>query len=201
MRPPARARPAALRPRRAPAGAATGLALAGLALAGLLAACGSNDAPADDAADDAAYESVLAFDTARVRIATAADTARLTVQVAASEEQRRLGLMERRRLADDAGMLFVYPETQPDSGGFWMFRTRIPLDIAFIDSLGVIRAIRTMPPCESPVAQGCPSYPAGVPFRAALEVSAGYFNRRGVRVGDRIPVSDLPMAGAEPAGT
>jgi uncharacterized membrane protein (UPF0127 family) len=156
-------------------------------------ACGRSDAPAD-AVDDAAYANVLPFDTAQLRIATATDTARLTVQVAATEAQRTLGLMERRTLGEDAGMLFVYPETQPDSGAFWMFRTRIPLDIAFIDSTGTIRAIRGMEPCESPVAQGCPTYPAGVPYRAALEVNRGYFERRGVRVGDRLPLADLPAA-------
>lgn len=104
------------------------------ALAALAVACGTNDAPPDDADDT--YDHVLAFDTAGVRIVTASDTVRLAVQVAASDAQRTLGLMERRHLAPDAGMLFVYAATQPDSAGFWMFRTRLPLDIAFVDSAG-----------------------------------------------------------------
>lgn len=146
----------------------------------------------EEAAVDDAYEHVLPFDTARVRIASAADTARLTVQLAASDAQKTLGLMERRHLPDTAGMLFLYAATQPDSSGFWMFRTRLPLDIAFLDSAGVIRAIRRMAPCESSLAQGCPVYTAGVPYRAALEVNAGYFERRGLRVGDRVLLEDVP---------
>ena len=160
--------------------------LAATALAATTLACRPNEAPADDS-----YDAVLRFDTARVRIATSSDTVRLTVQVAATEEQRTLGLMERRSLPEGAGMLFVYPTTQPDSAAFWMYRTRIPLDIAFIDTAGVIRAIRSMEPCESPNPQGCPTYAAGVPYRAALEVNRGYFRRHGVRLGDRVPAEDL----------
>jgi uncharacterized membrane protein (UPF0127 family) len=164
-----------------------------LALVGVALGCGGEEAPPDDA-----YEHVLPFDTARVRIASASDTAWLTVQLALSDAQKTLGLMERRHLPDSAGMLFVYDATQPDSSGFWMFRTRIPLDIAFLDSAGVVRAIRRMAPCESPLAQGCPADAAGVPYRAALEVNAGYFERHGFRVGDRVllgeVLADLPAA-------
>ena len=177
--------------RRGPSAVSRGRLLAALVAAAALA-CRSGDAPADGP-----YEPILSFDTACVRIVTAADTARLVVEVAATEDQRMVGLMERRALAADAGILFVYPATQPDSAAFWMFRTRLPLDIAFIDSAGVVRAIQAMAPCESPVARACPTYPAGVPFRAALEVNRGYFGRHGVRVGDRVPLADLP--GVAPA--
>jgi uncharacterized membrane protein (UPF0127 family) len=160
-----------------------------IALVGVVLACGGEEPAADDA-----YDHVLPFDTARVRVVSAADTAWLTVQLALSDAQKTLGLMERRHLPDTAGMLFVYDTTQPDSSGFWMFRTRLPLDIAFLDSAGVIRAIRRMAPCESPLARGCPAYAAGVPYRAALEVNAGYFERRGIRVGDRVLGGGLPAA-------
>jgi len=136
------------------------------------------------------YRGILHFDTARVRVASAADTAALVVELAESPEQQTLGLMERRALADSAGMLFVYSAEQPASSAFWMFRTRIPLDIAFVDDSGTIRAIRTMEPCAVTSAQACPSYAAGAPYRAALEVNGGYFARRGVRVGDRVLLAD-----------
>jgi uncharacterized membrane protein (UPF0127 family) len=71
-----------------------------------------------------------------------------------------------------------------------MFRTRLPLDIAFIDSLGVIRTIKTMAPCPSTMPQGCPNYSADARYRAALEVNAGYFARNGIRVGDRVLLQD-----------
>jgi hypothetical protein len=106
-----------------------------------------------------------------------------------------MGLMERRHLADDAGMLFVYDSTQPPDAGFWMYRTRIPLDIAFADSTGVIRSMRAMVPCPTEVAQGCPSYTPDVRYQYALEVNAGYFARHGIVVGNSLLLNDLPPPG------
>lgn len=71
-----------------------------------------------------------------------------------------------------------------------MFRTRIPLDIAFVDSLGTVRAVQHMVPCPSTLAQGCPTYEPGAPYRAALEVNAGYLARHGIGVGSRIVLAD-----------
>ena len=107
--------------------------------------------------DDTTYAHVMSFDSTRMRLARANDTLALHVELAVKPEQKSMGLMERRRLADDAGMLFVYDSTQPPDAGFWMYRTRIPLDIAFADSSGVIRSIRAMVPCPTEVAQGCPA--------------------------------------------
>ncbi|WP_163558753.1 DUF192 domain-containing protein [Halomonas sp. NO4] len=109
---------------------------------------------------------------------------RLTVEVARTPAQRSRGLMARDSLAEDAGMLFLYPRQQPPWGSFWMYRTRIPLDIAFVDATGRIAAIHTMQPCGSADPGDCPSTQAGVPYRAALEVNAGYFAARGIDVGD-----------------
>ena len=125
-----------------------------------------------------------------MRVASATDTAILTVEIAESREQQTLGLMERRTLAQDAGMLFVYPDTQPASAGFWMHRTRIPLDIAFVDDSGVIRSIRAMEPCAAELADGCPTYEPGTPYRAALEANRGFFAQHGIRVGDRVLLQD-----------
>jgi hypothetical protein len=162
------------------------LGLAAFALAVLpLWACGSSSG-ADRSPN---YDNIMAFDTATIRV-VGRDTSRLTVQLAESEAQRTMGLMERRTLAPDGGMLFLYASTQPDSAAFWMFRTRIPLDIAFMDSTGTIRTVLTMQPCASDLASGCPSYPPTAPYRAALEVNAGYFARRRLGVGDRVLLGD-----------
>jgi uncharacterized protein len=162
------------------------LVTAAIALASLAAfAC---EKPNSDDADEGA--TVLHFDTARVRLVRGTDTLHLVTELATKPEQRALGLMERHHLPDSAGMLFVYPTMQSDSSAFWMFRTRIPLDIAFIDSGGTVRSIRHMVPCPTTLAQGCPTYPAGARFLAALEVNAGYFDRHGVRIGDRVVLSD-----------
>ncbi len=141
--------------------------------------------------DQTFEEPILHFDTTIVRVATPADTHRVMVELALSPEQRGLGLMERRQLPDSMGMLFVYDSTQPPTATFWMFRTRIPLDIAFIDTTGVIRAINAMEPCAVEFARACPNYPATVPFRMALEVNRGYFARRGIQVGSRVLLDSM----------
>jgi len=126
------------------------------------------------------------FETGLVRVAAAGDTISIPVEIAETEQQRRVGLMRRPSLPDEAGMVFLFEQEQPAEGGFWMFNTLIPLSIAFIGADGRIGSIREMPPCPSPVPEYCPQFAAGVPFRAALEVNAGYFDRQGIRVGDQV---------------
>jgi uncharacterized protein len=159
-------------------------------LVALAAACGG-----ESAKDDDAYEHVMSFDSARVRLVGPRDTLRLALELAVSPEQKTMGLMERRRLAENAGMLFVYDSTQSGDAGFWMYRTRIPLDIAFLDSTGVIRATRSMVPCPTTIAEGCPTYTPDAPYRYALEVNAGYFARHGIGIGQSLMMQDLPKRG------
>lgn len=113
------------------------------------------------------------------------------VEVVADWERRQRGLMGRAELAPDAGMLFLFEGPQSADAGFWMFRTLLPLDIAFLDQKGRILAIRQMTPCPSPDPTRCPLYRPGVPYRAALEVNLGYFAAHGVRVGDRVDLGVL----------
>ena len=141
---------------------------------------GCSDRPESAAAAD---EHVLDFDSASVRLATRRDTVRLALQLAITTDQQHLGLMERRHLAERAGMLFVYDSLQPADAGFWMYRTRIPLDIAFLDSVGVIRSIRAMVPCTATIPGGCPAYEPATPYRYALEVNAGMLKRWVAEVG------------------
>jgi len=163
----------------------------GVAGACVVAACAGGEA--DD--DDAAAPPNMQLETASIRIVTRAGTIPLRVELAVSGEQKMTGLMERRQLADSAGMLFVYDTLQPPDAGFWMYRTRIPLDIAFMDASGRIRAIKQMVPCETRLPEGCPTYPPGVPYQYALEVNGGFFARRGVAVGDSVTVADAVPSG------
>lgn len=135
---------------------------------------------------DAPGEPLIAFDTATVRIESGDDTMMLTVELAETDDQRAYGLMERDTLAPDRGMLFVYPAARDSSRGFWMYRTWIPLDIAFLDADGRILDIRQMQPCESPNPRVCRLYSPGVAYRGALEVNRGWFAEHGVEVGDRV---------------
>ncbi|MDY7114981.1 DUF192 domain-containing protein [Halomonas sp. SSL-5] len=106
------------------------------------------------------------------------------VEVADEPAERSRGLMGRERLAEDAGMLFLYAAEQPGGSGFWMYNTLIPLDIAFIDGAGRIVSTHTMEPCGSSAPADCAVTRPGVPYRAALEVNAGTFAALGIGVGD-----------------
>lgn len=162
----------------------------GLLLLALLPACDRAKAPAEQPPADAAP--LMAFDTARVWLVSAADSVPLRVELAETSDQRSMGLMERASLADDAGMLFTYGEEQPGDAGFWMYRTRIPLDIAFLDAEGRIVAVLAMEPCTSPDPRWCQTYAPGVPYRAALEVNRGWLERHGLGVGDRVRLPARP---------
>jgi uncharacterized membrane protein (UPF0127 family) len=130
---------------------------------------------------------------AAVRIETRDSTLRIEVEVAATADDRATGLMDRDSLATTAGMLFLFERERDGNAGFYMYRTRFPLDIAYVGGDGRIVEIRTMPPCHATQRYQCPQYPPGVPYQMALEVNAGLFDAYGVAVSDRIQV-DLPLA-------
>lgn len=131
-------------------------------------------------------EPLAVFDTIPASILTGGDTLRITVELADTGARRAYGLMERDSLPADHGMLFVYPDPREPTGGFWMYRTLIPLDIAFLDGDGTIVAILGMEPCRSPNPDVCRRYSPGVAFQGALEMERGYLEDRGVKVGDRV---------------
>jgi uncharacterized membrane protein (UPF0127 family) len=111
---------------------------------------------------------------------TAAASARVRVEIADTPELREKGLMGRTSLADDAGMLFQWPDDT--ANGFWMKDTLIPLSIAFVAADGRVLALLDMEPCR---ADPCPVYDPHVSYRMAVEANRGAFARWGVRVGDR----------------
>jgi uncharacterized membrane protein (UPF0127 family) len=150
----------------------------------MLVSCSQSDADVVDGG------SVMSFDTTLVYLTAGNDTFTIVAEVARSVEQRTMGLMERRSLADTAGMLFLYEEDQPANAGYWMFRTRIPLEIAYADSAGRIVSVRQMEPCHAQLAAGCPTYEPGQPYRMALEVNAAGLSRRGIRAGARMWASN-----------
>lgn len=114
----------------------------------------------------------------------------LRVEVASTPDQRQQGLMDRTELAADRGMLFTYEQVQPANHAFWMYRTRIPLDIAYLDEADRIAAIVRMAPCDSDQPSRCPTYPAGVSFQSALEVNQGFFQSHHIAVGDRLELGE-----------
>jgi uncharacterized protein len=152
----------------------------------LVTACMPDESPAGCIEDRS--ELTVAFDTTSIGIATPSDTIRMQVELAEREDQRSYGLMDRCELAEDSGMLFLYPEPQDSSSGFWMYRTRIPLDIAFFNQEGRIVSILSMEPCQSPDPKWCTVYAPGHSYVGALEANYGFFAARGIRTGDKILV-------------
>lgn len=118
------------------------------------------------------------------------NTVPVLLEIALTPAQRRYGLMERKSLARNAGMLFVYQEFQSPEHGFWMYNTPIPLDIAYLDDRGRIASIQTMEPCLPERGYRCPTYPAGARFIRAVEMNAGFFSEHGIRVGDHLVTGD-----------
>jgi len=102
----------------------------------------------------------------------------LDVEVAATPEQRERGLMERTRLADDAGMLFIFEQKARHC--FWMKNTPLPLSIAFIADDGSIVEIDDMQPLTTD------PHCVHEAVRYALEVKQGGFSDKGMRPGTRI---------------
>ena len=155
-----------------------------LIVAGVIMGCEREEAQV--VAEVTRSNPIVPLDSGLVLLETADDTISLNVEIAETSEQKSTGLMERRALPDYQGMLFVYEEEQAPSDPFYMFRTRIPLDIAFMDSTGQVVAIRHMEPCTSPDPRWCERYPPGMPYHAALEVNLGFLEEQGIGIGDRV---------------
>jgi hypothetical protein len=104
------------------------------------------------------------------------------VEIADTPEKHALGLMHRRYLKSDYGMLFVFSDDQERS--FWMKNTLIPLDMIFINAAGqVVDLFHSVPPCPG---DPCPSYTSALPARYVLELAAGQAKKLELKVGDKI---------------
>ena len=101
------------------------------------------------------------------------------VEVVLTPAQRSQGLMYRTELAENAGMLFQYPE--PRIINMWMSNTLIPLDMIFIDTAGRIINI-----AERTVPESLQTIPSTAPAVAVLEVSGGTADRLGLAPGDLV---------------
>lgn len=124
---------------------------------------------ADDPRDDRRLEIVTADNKSH----------RFQVEVARTPEQQSQGLMFRRSMAPDAGMLFL--NDPPRVMTMWMRNTFLPLDMIFFDQQGRVTRIveRTVPLSEAII-------PSGSPVQGVLEVNAGTAAKLGLKPGDRL---------------
>jgi hypothetical protein len=119
------------------------------------------------------------FPRAELTIVSASGPHKFTVEIATTPGQMEQGLMFRRSLAPDAGMLFDY--RQPATAMMWMKNTLIPLDMLFVDERGMIINIH-----ERAVPGSLETIPSGGPIRAVIELNGGTAARLGIARGDRV---------------
>lgn len=106
----------------------------------------------------------------------------VTAEVADTPQLRTQGLMHRKEMHQDKGMLFVFEEEVQH--GFWMKNTLIPLDMLFLDDeLRIVDIISDVPICTT---QYCKSYVPDSMYLYVLEVNAGFANQHQIRIGQMV---------------
>ena len=103
---------------------------------------------------------------------------RIEAEVAATDQNRQLGLMNRKTMPTQHGMLFVF--NHDNTHCMWMRNTWLPLSVAFIDASGTIINIEDMQP------QTEDNHCARRPARYALEMNLGWFAQRGIKAGMKL---------------
>lgn len=102
----------------------------------------------------------------------------IRAEVASTPEQHQIGLMFRKEMAPNDGMLFIFD--RPGQQCFWMKNTLIPLSVAFIADDGTVVNLDEMAP------QTLESHCSTRPVRHVLEMNAGWFARKGIKPGSKL---------------
>jgi len=102
----------------------------------------------------------------------------IQAQVAQTPDERATGLMFRRSMGPNEGMLFAFEE--PGVQCFWMKNTLLPLSAAFVQDDGTVTNIEDMKP------QTLDSHCSKKPVRFVLEMNQGWFAKRGIKAGDKL---------------
>lgn len=123
----------------------------------------------------------------QLRIVGRADSPVFVVELAQTAQERSQGLMYRRHLAQDAGMVFFMPDDKPQR--FWMRNTLIPLDMIFVDSgWKVVGVVERVPPLTEQ------SRGVDAPSRYVVELASGQADRWHIGVGTHLELTPLPQA-------
>jgi len=112
----------------------------------------------------------------------------LSVDVAKSEEQLEHGLMFRKKLGSDEGMLFIYAQEAPRT--FWMKNTFIPLSIGFFNRSKELVDVQDMVPVVSEQQVKVPIYKSASPAQYAVEVNRGWFHKNKIKKGARFELHE-----------
>ncbi len=113
---------------------------------------------------------------------------RIDAQVAQAPHERQIGLMHRRTMPQQEGMLFVFE--QPGTQCFWMKNTPLALTAAFVADDGTIVNLADMQPLKED------SHCSTKPVRYVLEMNQGWFDKKGLKAGSRL--HGKPFAARQP---
>ena len=105
-----------------------------------------------------------------------------TLEIAYRPEDQETGLMNRKSMPDDHGMIFVFPAERNLT--FWMKNTLIPLDILYLDRAGRVVSVKHMKPLDET------GVPSDGPAMYAIELNAGTAARVGIKAGDTLKLPD-----------
>jgi uncharacterized membrane protein (UPF0127 family) len=106
----------------------------------------------------------------------------VAAELAVTPEEKAQGLMFRKKMDFNQGMLFIYEEEGFYS--FWMKNMVIPLDFIWLDrERRIVHMEENVPPCER---EPCPTYTSKIPALFILELKSGSIERRSLRILDRL---------------
>ncbi len=129
----------------------------------------------------------VSFPTTALTIKTSAHTYTFTVEVPRNQQEMAQGLMFRKTMADDAGMLFIFSE--PRSITMWMENTYLPLDMIFADAHGrIVDIVRDTTPLSRNIIT------SATQAMAVLEVKAGTVKKLGIQRGDTLKTAIWPAS-------
>lgn len=122
------------------------------------------------------------------------------LEVADTNEKIQRGLMFRRSLPEQNGMVFLFRPPRPVR--FWMFNCFIPLDMVFIENGKIVKIARDVPFCKETDPKKCPLYPADgeIGVTEVVELAAGYCKRHSINEGDTVKFEFVSQANAPASG-
>jgi uncharacterized protein len=126
------------------------------------------------------------FEAVSVGVLGAGALRELCLWLAASPDERQQGLMGVTSLGGADGMLFDFGGQ--GIGQFWMYRTLLPLSIAFYGADGEYVSAADMEPCPAADGAQCPRYGAAGPYTYAVEVEQGRLDDLGLVPGSRLEI-------------
>ena len=111
---------------------------------------------------------------------------KIQLEVARTQEQQQMGLMYRKALPDNQGMLFLFPNAQPVQ--FWMKNVPVALDMVFLRK-GVVQYVQvSAPPCDK---EPCSTYGPNVLIDQVIELRSGRATELGLQKGDQVKIDFL----------